>query len=137
MSPGENTTPILVSRLGCFGGRFPAGALVLTTGAESTHAFTGRYVALGPSPVTPRVLAHEFGHLLGFDDAYVRSYQGDPRDAHGVVVIEWSGLFDDLMGAPGSGRVGARMIDTLITNYRDHQLPARRRGAVTPPRKRR
>jgi hypothetical protein len=48
----------------------------------------------------------------------VRSYQGDPRDAHGVVVIEWSGLFDDLMGAPGSGRVGARMIDTLITKYR-------------------
>ncbi len=98
-------------------GRFPDGALVLTMGAESTHAFTGRYIALGPSPVTPRVLAHEFGHLLGFDDTYVRSYEGDPRDAFGVVVIEWSGLFDDLMGAPGSGRVSPRMIDTLITNY--------------------
>ncbi len=98
-------------------GRFPDGALILTMGAESTHAFTGRYIALGPSPVTPRVLAHEFGHLLGFNDAYVRSYEGDPRDAFGVVVIEWTGLFDDLMGAPGSGRVSPRMIDTLITNY--------------------
>ena len=98
-------------------GRFPDAALVLTTGAESTHAFAGRYIALGPSPVTPRVLAHEFGHLLGFNDTYVRSYEGDPRDAFGVVVIEWSGLFDDLMGAPGSGRVSPRMIDTLITNY--------------------
>ncbi len=98
-------------------GRFPDGALVLTMGAESTHAFTGRYIALGPSPVTPRVLAHEFGHLLGFNDTYVRSYEGDPRDAFGVVVIEWSGLFDDLMGAPRSGRVSPRMIDTLITKY--------------------
>ncbi len=97
--------------------RFPDGALILTTGAESTHAFTGRYVALGPSPLTPRVLAHEFGHLLGFSDTYVRSYTGAPGDAHGVVVIEWSGLHDDLMGSPGSGRVGGRMIDTLIENY--------------------
>jgi hypothetical protein len=26
-------------------------------------------------------------------------------------------LHDDLMGSPGSGRVGGRMIDTLIENY--------------------
>lgn len=97
--------------------RFPAGALVLTTGAESTHAFAGAYVALGPSAVTPRVLAHEFGHLLGFSDAYLRSFRGEPGDAYGVEVIEWSGLVDDLMGAPRLGRVSRDMIDTLITSY--------------------
>ncbi len=32
-------------------------------------------------------------------------------------VIEWTGLFDDVMGAPSSGRVGGRMIDTLIAHY--------------------
>ncbi len=99
--------------------RFPDDALVLTTGAESTHAFTGRYVALGPSPLSQRVLAHEFGHLLGFADAYLRSYRGAPDDAYGVAVIEWSGLVDDLMGAPGFGRVSATMIDTLISSYGD------------------
>jgi hypothetical protein len=98
--------------------RFPAGSLILTTGAESTHAFGGHYVALGPGPLTPRVLAHEFGHLLGFADAYIRTYEGDPRAPYGVVLIEWSGLYDDLMGSPRHGSVDAQMIDTLISNYR-------------------
>jgi hypothetical protein len=98
-------------------GRFPAGALVLTTGAASTHAWTGRSVRLGPSPLARRTVAHEFGHLLGFDDAYVRGYKGDPRGAFGAVLLEWVGLRDDLMGNPRGGVVTSEMIETLIDAY--------------------
>lgn len=99
-------------------GRFPAGALVLTTGGKSTHTWVGRSIVLGPNPVTRRTLAHEFGHLLGFDDKYVRGYDGEPRDPFGVVVIKWTGLTDNLMGNPGVGRVTGELIDKLIRAYR-------------------
>jgi len=99
--------------------RFPAGTLVMTTGAASTHAMTGRAVLLGPGPVQPRTLAHEFGHLLGFDDAYLRSYRGDPGGAFGAELIEWIGLSDDLMGNPQGGVVGLEMIDKLLEAYGD------------------
>ena len=101
--------------------RFPRGALILTTGGESTHAWVGRNITLGPNPITRRTLAHEFGHLLGFSDAYLRSYQGDPRDPYGVVFIEWTGLVNNLMGSPGVGRVTDEMIETLIAAYGESQ----------------
>jgi hypothetical protein len=97
--------------------RFPEQALVLTTGTASTHAWTGRSVLLGPSPLRRRDLAHEFGHLLGFADAYLRGFEGEPTGAFGVVVVEWVGLQDDLMGSPESGRVTETMIDRLIDAY--------------------
>jgi hypothetical protein len=97
--------------------RFPAEHLVLTTGAQSTHAWTGRSVLLGPGTLARRTLAHEFGHLLGFDDAYLRGYEGDPGGTYGAVFIEWVGLRDDLMGNPAGGAVTAEMIETLISAY--------------------
>jgi hypothetical protein len=101
--------------------RYPEGALILATGGKSTHAWVGRNITLGPDPITPRTLAHEFGHLLGFRDAYVRSYQGDPRDPYGVVLLEWTGLIDNLMGSPGVGRITEAMIETLIDAYEERQ----------------
>ena len=68
--------------------RFPDGALILTTGADSTHAWTGRCIVLGPGPDTRRTLAHEFAHLLGFRDAYLRGYDGDPHGPYGVILVE-------------------------------------------------
>jgi len=97
--------------------RFPAGTVVMTTGAESTHAFTGRGILLGPSPITRRTLAHEFAHLIGFDDAYLRGYDGRPDGAFGVVFVEWTGLSDDLMGNSDGGRVTSEMIDRLVYAY--------------------
>jgi hypothetical protein len=97
--------------------RFPADAFVLTTGAASTHAVTGRAVLLGPGPIAGRTLAHEFAHLLGFDDAYLRSYEGDPAGAWGVVLVEWVGLADDLMGNIEGGAVTPEMIETLLDAY--------------------
>jgi len=97
--------------------RFPAGDLVLTTGAASTHAWTGRSVLLGPGALEPRTLAHEFGHLMGFDDAYLRGYDGDPGGRFGATFIEWVGLQHDLMGSPAHGPVTPEMIERLIASY--------------------
>jgi hypothetical protein len=97
--------------------RFPEDALVMTTGAASTHAWKGRSLLIGPEATTGRVLAHEFGHLLGFGDAYLRGFDGRPADPHGVVLVEWTGLLDDLMGNPAGGRVTEAMIDRLVEAY--------------------
>ena len=97
--------------------RFPKNEYVLTTGGTSTHVYTGRAIMLGPSPASRRTLAHEFLHLLGFTDTYVRSHKEDPKGPFGVVFVEWSGLTDDLMSSPGHGRVSDAMIETLIETY--------------------
>lgn len=102
--------------------RFPGGALVLTTGAASTHSFQGRAVLLGTSPLTRRTLAHEFGHLLGFEDAYLRGYEVEAPDAPGVVLVEWTGLGDDLMGSPAGGQVTPGMIRTLVEAYAERDV---------------
>ena len=99
---------------------FTGCPLVLTTGAISLNAAVGSRIFLGTGPVSPRTLAHEFGHLLGFEDAYVRGYDGDPSDPYGVVIVEWTGLSSDLMGDSDRGEVSQEMIDTLITTYGDH-----------------
>lgn len=97
--------------------RFPAGALVLTTGGRSTHAWVGHYIQLGTAPIGPRVLAHEFGHLLGFSDGYLRGTEGSSADRYGYLFVEWAGILDDLMGAPGSGQVSAAMVAELLEAY--------------------
>src|SRR6266853_4560661 len=51
--------------------RFPSDGVILTTGAEMTNAIVKRYLALGPGDISERLLAHEFGHLLGFPDGYI------------------------------------------------------------------
>ena len=91
--------------------------LVLTTGAASTHALVGSYIILGTDPTTGRTLAHEFGHFLGFSDAYVRGFDGQPGDPYGAILVEWTGMTDDLMGNSGAGRVSTEMIETLIKAY--------------------
>lgn len=96
--------------------RFPPG-LVLTTGAKTTHAYPGRSIRLGPDPVRPRTLAHEFCHLLGFRDAYLRAHRGDPSGPFGCVLVEWQGLFTDLLGSSARGHVGEWMVDQLVRAY--------------------
>lgn len=57
---------------------FPGGGAALTTGAVTTHVF-GRAIVLGPHDIAPHVLAHEFGHILGFKDIYFRGYKEPGR----------------------------------------------------------
>lgn len=97
--------------------RFPKEGLSLTTGGTSTRAFQGHHVVLGPHPMTPRVITHEFCHLLGFNDAYLRGFDGKPTDEFGSVLVEWTGLQDDLMGNPGGGVVTEQMVRMLLDSY--------------------
>jgi len=83
--------------------RFPGDGGVLTTGAEFTYGSVGHYVALGPGDLAPRTLAHEFGHIFGFNDGYIRGYS-DLGDK-GFEILELTAFFDDIMSAPREGHV--------------------------------
>jgi len=83
--------------------RFPNDGGVLTTGAEFTYGSVGHYVALGPGDLSPRTLAHEFGHILGFNDGYIRGYSD--LGEKGFEILELTAFFDDIMSAPREGRV--------------------------------
>ncbi|MGH7854286.1 MAG: hypothetical protein ACREP3_12645 [Candidatus Binatia bacterium] len=82
--------------------RFPPGAAILTTGARTTHV-QDYAIVLGPHPIAPQVLAHEFGHILGFGDRYVRGYKN--LGEHGFQVIEVVADHDDIMAATANGLV--------------------------------
>jgi len=94
--------------------RFPTDGAVLTTGAISTHVTAGRCIALGPHDITPHVLAHEFGHVLGFKDIYFRGYRD--LGADGYEVMEVVADPDDIMGAPGSGPVLRRHFERILAD---------------------
>lgn len=92
--------------------RFPAGAAVLTTGAASLQLVDDRAIVLGPHDVQPRALAHEFGHVLGFPDAYLRGYKD--LGADGFEVMELVPDFADIMMSPGAGSALLRHFRELI-----------------------
>jgi hypothetical protein len=83
--------------------RFPQDGAVLTAGAQATHSYVGRYIALGPGDLSARTLAHEFGHILGFRDGYLRGYRD--LGPQGFEILELTSVFDDIMSAPREGRV--------------------------------
>jgi len=92
--------------------RFPPDGAVLTTGAQTTHSLVGRYIALGPGDLSTRTLAHEFGHVLGFHDGYVRGYRDLGEE--GFEILELTSVFDDIMSAPREGHVQAAHFKLMI-----------------------
>ena len=90
---------------------FPADAAILTTGALTTHV-ENNAIVLGPHSISPRVLAHEFGHVLGFRDRYIRGYRDLGKD--GFEVLEAIADPRDIMGAPAMGSVLPAHFDNLI-----------------------
>jgi hypothetical protein len=90
---------------------FPANAAILTTGALTTHV-ENNAIVLGPGSISPRVLAHEFGHVLGFRDRYIRGYRDLGKD--GFEVLEAIADPRDIMGAPAMGSVLPAHFDNLI-----------------------
>jgi hypothetical protein len=76
--------------------QFPEGGAIVTTGAQSHHVRRNALI-LSLDPITPRTLAHELGHLMGFSDCYFRTLSGE--GLLGLTQLEWNNpLFpDDLM----------------------------------------
>ena len=92
--------------------RFPKDGAVLTTGAASLQLVGGRAIVLSPHDVTPRVVAHEFGHILGFSDAYLRGYKDLGID--GFQIMEFVPDYTDIMAAPGTGSATPRHFRDLV-----------------------
>lgn len=86
---------------------FPEDQLGMTTGGLSTFV-RGQVLVLGPERINPRTIAHELGHLMGFEDCYFRSLSSE--GFFGLAVLEWDNPFypDDLMcdNEIGSVRAG-------------------------------
>jgi hypothetical protein len=99
--------------------RFPKAGAVLTTGAHTTYASVGRFVALGTAPLPERVLAHEFGHLLGFRDTYFRGYRD--LGPEGFEIVEFVPDFEDIMSAPRDGRVQPFHFERLLASIGDRR----------------
>ena len=92
--------------------RFPTDGGVLTTGSNRTYAIPGRFVAVGPAPISNRTVAHEFGHILGFTDRYIRAGRDLGRAGFDIIEIVPDGR--DLMAATASGVVRAFHFEALI-----------------------
>lgn len=97
-------------------GVFPTEGAILTTGGAITHVL-GRAIVLGPHDIPSRVLAHEFGHILGFKDVYFRGYKDLGKN--GFDVMEVVADPQDIMGAPMTGTVLRRHYDRLIKAYQN------------------
>jgi len=92
--------------------RFPANVAIVTTGAGSTHFTAGRAIVLSPHDAPYSVVAHEFGHVLGFRDAYLRGYRDAGAD--GYVVTELVVDNGDIMGNSGAGSVRAQHFERML-----------------------
>jgi len=92
--------------------RFPKHKAVLTTGAATIQLVAGRALVLSPHDVAQRTLAHEFGHILGFPDVYLRGYRD--LGADGFQVLELVIDTEDIMASPGAGSVQARHFEGLM-----------------------
>lgn len=91
---------------------FPSDAAILTTGTDTTHVSSRWSIVLGPHDIAPHVLAHEFGHILGFKDVYFRGYKDLGED--GYQVMEVVADPEDIMGAPGSGPVLRHHFERIV-----------------------
>jgi hypothetical protein len=113
--------------------RFPAGAAILTTGALTTHV-QGNAIVLGPHSIAPRVLAHEFGHILGFRDSYFRGYKD--LGENGFQVMEVVADPNDIMAVPSTGSVLKSHFELILRSKSTSETPIAPEREVLPTRER-
>ncbi len=86
---------------------FPREMASMTTGGLTTLV-RGKTLVLGPGRVDQRTIGHELGHLLGFNDCYLRTLGS--QGVLGLAVLEWDNPLypDELMcdNTLGVARVG-------------------------------
>jgi hypothetical protein len=113
--------------------RFPSGAAILTTGAITTHV-QDYAIVLGPHAITPNVLAHEFGHILGFRDRYIRGYKD--LGENGFQVMEVVADPNDIMAAPATGSVLRSHFETILRSKSGSKTPIAPEHQILPARER-
>jgi hypothetical protein len=113
--------------------RFPSGAAILTTGAITTHV-QDNAIVLGPHAITPNVLAHEFGHILGFRDRYIRGYKD--LGENGFQVMEVVADPNDIMAVPATGSVLRSHFETILKNKLGSKTPIAPVHEILPARER-
>jgi hypothetical protein len=113
--------------------RFPSGAAILTTGAITTHV-QDHAIVLGPHAIAPNVLAHEFGHILGFRDRYIRGYKD--LGENGFQVMEVVADPNDIMAVPATGSVLRRHFETILRSKLGPKTPIAPEHQILPARER-
>jgi hypothetical protein len=96
--------------------RFGDTVAVFTTGGTQPYVLGFRAMILGPRDLTGRTLGHEFGHILGFDDAYLRGFRNLGDD--GYAIIELIPDRSDIMASSGIGATQPRHFEQLVANLR-------------------
>jgi hypothetical protein len=113
--------------------RFPSGAAILTTGTITTHV-QDYAIVLGPHAITPNVLAHEFGHILGFRDRYIRGYKD--LGENGFHVMEVVADPNDIMAVPATGSVLRSHFEMILRSKQGAKTPIAPEREILPARER-
>ena len=97
--------------------KFPKDAARLSSGAKKTYIRAG-CMFVGPEDVGESTLVHEFGHLLGFADEYVRGYRDLGVEGYEILEIQADGK--DIMASSGAGSIHRYHFDALVagTHFR-------------------
>jgi tetratricopeptide (TPR) repeat protein len=97
--------------------KFPKDAARLSSGARKTYIRAG-CMFVGPEDVAESTLVHEFGHLLGFGDEYVRGYRDLGTEGYEILEILPDGK--DIMASTGAGGIHRYHFTSLVagTHFR-------------------
>lgn len=107
-------------------GKFPGDAASLSSGAKKTYIQAG-CLFVGPEDIAESTLVHEFGHLLGFADEYVRGYRDQGDDGYEIIEILSDGK--DIMASSGKGAIRLHHFRALLAgNHYRVGLEAAGRG---------